>query len=129
MDHIIHIERGDSEESKDLQIAHAISQALCKAYPNHYWLVSFTGHALIVRHVFISSIVAMQTGKEGFGSLLPRDKLGTVHEATREAIKHGGALLEAFGLKRGPYTGDEMPVMPADLKREILSRRPLRGWR
>lgn len=129
MGHIVHIERGDPDESRDLELATAINLALCKAYPNHYWLVSFTGHALIVRHVLIASLVALETGREGFGSLLPRSKMGTIHEAEREAVRHGGALLEAFKLPRGAWNGCDCPIVPADLKREILARRQLRGWK
>lgn len=125
----MHIERGTPEESRDLEMAQAISQELCKHYPNHYWLVSFTGHALVVRHVLIASLVAIETGKEGFGSLLPRDKAGTIHEAQREAVRHAGALLEAFQLPRDAWDGCTLPVMPADLRRELLARRQLRGWR
>lgn len=127
--HIVHIEKGDPDELRDLDYAKAMSEALVKAYPNHYWLVSFTGHALIVRHALISSIVTLETGQEGFGSLLPRDKLGTIHEACKEAVKHGGALLEAFKLPRGPWNGQDAPVMPADLKRDIIARRKPRGYR
>lgn len=129
MSHIVHIEAGDKDESRDLELAQAMTQALCKAYPCHYWLVSFTGHALIVRHVLIASMVALECGRDGFGSLLPKNKLGTVHEAMKEAVKHGGALLEAFKLPRGAWDGVHIPVIPADLKREILARRQLRGWK
>jgi len=128
MEHIVHIESGEREETRDLELATAISVELCKHYPNHYWLVSFTGRALIVRHVLIASLVAVECGREGFGSLLPRSKIGTVHEACREAVRHAGALLEAFKLPRGAWNGADIPVIPADLKREILNRRQLRGW-
>jgi hypothetical protein len=126
---ILHIERGDADEVRDLELAKAITEALCKAYPNHYWVVSFTGHALIVRHVLITSIVAIETGREGFGSLLPRSKVGTVHDAQREAVKHGGALLEAFGLPRGPWNGEDTPVVPELMRRQIAKRQQLTGWR
>lgn len=125
---IVHLERGDPEEARDLELAQEISKALLKAYPNHYWLVSFAGHNLIVRHVLIASLVTLETGREGFGALLPRDKIGTVHEACREAVKFGGSLLEAFRLPRGAWNGNDIPVIPADLKRAILQRKQLRGW-
>lgn len=128
MEHIVHIESGSKDETRDLELAKAISEALCKAYPNHYWLVSFTGHAMIVRHVLIANWVTLKTGREGFGSLLPKSKMGTIHEITKEAIKHGGALLEAFKLPRGAWTGETLPQIPPDLEREILARRQLRGW-
>jgi len=129
MDPIVHIERGEPDERRDLELAKKVSVALCKAYPNHYWLVSFTGHALVVRHVLIASLIAMECGREGFGSLIPREKLATVHAAEAEAVKHGGALLEAFRLPRGAWNGEDVPVIPPDLKRSILRRQQLRGWR
>lgn len=125
---IVHIERGDPDESRDLEMSSKIMEALLKAYPNHYWIVSFSGHALIVRHVLIASWIALQTGREGFGSLLPRSKLGTIREAQASAVKFAGSMLEAFKLPRGAWTGETLPVIPDDLKREILSRRQLRGW-
>jgi hypothetical protein len=128
VDLIVHVEKGDEDESRDLELATAITQALEKHYPNHYWLVSFAGHNLIVRHVLIASWIAVATGREGFGSLLPRDKIGTVHEACATAVKFAGALLEAFKLPRGAWDGTVMPKIPEDLKTEILARRQLRGW-
>lgn len=128
MDQIVHIERGDPDEEQDLTLALAIGRALEKAYPNHYWLVSFVGHNLIIRHLLIANFVTLMTGKEGFASLLPRDKIGTVHEAEKTAVKFAGALLEAFGLPRGPWNGDDLPQMPPKLLAEVRAGRQLRGW-
>lgn len=128
MGQIVHIERGDPDEVRDLELATAISQALEKAYPNHYWLVSFAGHNLIIRHLLIAAIVSVETGKDGFSSLLPRDKIGTVHEAAKVAVQFAGALLEAFKLPRGAWDGEITPQIPPDLKASILKGRQLRGW-
>lgn len=128
MEQIVHIEPGDADEQQDLQLALAIGGELEKHYPNHYWLVSFSGHNLIIRHVLIANIVTLNTGKEGFGSLLPRNKIGTVHEACKTAVKFAGALLEAFGLPRGPWNGVDVPKIPPDLLAEIVAGRQLRGW-
>lgn len=128
MELIRHIEPGDADEKRDLDLALAIGAALEKAYPNHFWLVSFAGHNLIIRHLLIANFVTLRTGKEGFGSLLPRDKIGTVHEATQVAVKFAGALLEAFGLPRGPWDGTTVPVIPPDLLKEVRAGRQLRGW-
>lgn len=128
MDALVHIEKGDADEGRDLELASAITAELLKVYPNHYWICSFAGHNLIIRHVLIASMVTIETGREGFGSLLPRDKIGTVQEACKTAVKFAGALLEAFKLPRGPWDGVHMPVVPADLKTEIIARRQLRGW-
>lgn len=129
MDTIVHIERGDADEERDLELAKAINEKLNEVYPNHYWLVSFAGHNLIVRHVLIANLVTLETGREGFGSLLPRDKIGTVHEAQQQAVKFAGALLEAFKLPRGAWNGTDVPVVPADLKSQVVKGRQLRGWR
>jgi hypothetical protein len=128
MDHIVHIEKGDADEIRDLELAKAISEELARVYPNHFWLVSFAGHNLIIRHVLIASCVSLETGRDGFGSLLPRDKIGTVHEACKTAVKFAGALLEAFQLPRGAWDGTRMPVIPKDLKDAVLARKQLRGW-
>jgi hypothetical protein len=92
-------------------------------------LISFQGHNLIVRHVLIASMITLETGKEGFGSLLPREKIGTVHDACQVAVKFAGALLEAFKLPRGAWDGVTMPVIPEDLKSAIMKGKALRGWR
>lgn len=128
MDAIVHVEKGDADESRDLELASAITAQLLQTYPNHYWIVSFAGHNLIIRHVLIASMVTVETGKEGFGSLLPRDKIGTVKEACKTAVKFAGALLEAFKLPRGPWDGVSMPQLPNDLRTELIARRQLRGW-
>jgi hypothetical protein len=128
MNQIVHIEAGDADEVRDLEVAKAISEALERAYPSHYWLVSFAGHNLIIRHVLIASLITIETGKEGFGSLLPRDKIGTVHEAVKVAVRFAGALLEAFKLPRGAWDGVTMPVIPEDLKSQIVKGKALHGW-
>lgn len=67
----------------------------------------------------IANAVAFATGREGFGSLLPRTKIGTVQEATEQAVKHAGALLEAFKLPRAAWDGETEPTVPEDLKDAI----------
>lgn len=129
MSQIVHVEHGNEDEVRDLETAKAISVALETAYPNHYFLISFQGHNLIVRHVLIASLITVETGKEGFGSLLPRDKIGTVHDACKVAVKFAGALLEAFKLPRGAWDGVTMPVIPEDLKSAIMKGKALKGWR
>lgn len=116
---IVHIETGDADEVHDLDMAKAIGVALERTYPNHFWIVSFTGHALVVRHALITNYVTLATGKEGFGALLPRDKLGTTHEAVKAALKFAGSLLEAFKLPRGAWDGIVMPQVPEDLKKAV----------
>lgn len=124
---IVHIEPGDVDEQRDLDLAKAIGQALEKAYPNHPWLISFAGHNLMVRHLSIAAAWSVATGMDGACSLLPRNKIGTVQEATKTAVHHAGELLERFGLPRGPWDGTE-PKVPEDLRQKALSGRTHRGW-
>ena len=127
MNQIVHIVPGLPEESGDLEKAMAITVALEKHFPGHYWKVDFRDHNLTLQHVAITNAVTVQTGKEGFCSLLPREKIGTVHEATASALKFAAALLEAFGLPRGPAVPDQYPVMPVDLYTAIIRGKQLRG--
>ena len=105
------IERGEPQEASQMQIALAVGAALNAAYPNHPWLVGFQGGGIVVRHMAIAAAVERVIGKSGFASLLPADKLGTPHEIRRSAIEFGGQLLEAFGLRRGAWHGED-PIVP-----------------
>lgn len=110
-----YIERGDPEESSYLELALEIWKQLNKAYPNHPWLVSFQGGAMIVRHTVINAEVAAKLKRDGFGFLMPKERLGTPKEVTTSAIQAGGAMLELFGYRRGAWDGSD-PVIPADWK-------------
>lgn len=123
---IVHIERGEAHESRDLELAQRVMGALQKHYPNHYWVVSFTGGNLIIRHLLIAAFVSLECGRDGFATLLPRHKIGTVQEVEAAAIKFGGELLEAFKMPRGPYDGETMPTIPNDLKIAIRRGQQLR---
>lgn len=105
------IEKGDPEEESHLKIALQVGQALERTYPNHPWIIAFQGGALVVRHMAISDEWKLATGKDGMCFLLPADKLGTHSEITKSAVKAGGQMLEAFGLKRGAWNGDK-PLVP-----------------
>jgi hypothetical protein len=63
----------------------------------------------------IAFAVHMQIGREGFGAVLPADKLGTPKEIRQSTMRFGGQLLEAFGLPRGAWDG-KPPVVPAAWK-------------
>jgi len=128
-DLIVHVEAGEKEEARDLELAQRIQERLQREYPNHYWIVSFTGHALVVRHALITSLITLYTGREGFGALLPRESIDTVHHAEATALKFAGALLEAFKLPRDAWDGERMPTIPEDLLSAIRAGRALRGWR
>lgn len=94
-----------------MALAMQIGDALNKAYAHHPWTVGFQGRNLVIRHLSIASEVHRLIGQDGFASLLPREKLGSPKQVTQSAIEFGGQLLEAFGLKRGPWDGS-LPVVP-----------------
>jgi hypothetical protein len=111
---VIHlIEAGEPEESSYLQLAMQIWYELNKAYPDHPWQVSFQGGAMIVRHTAINAEVAAALKREGFGFLMPKDKLDNHKEVVQSSIQAGGAMLELFGLRRGRWDGSD-PVIPKD---------------
>jgi hypothetical protein len=101
------IEKGDPEEQTLLIMAMDVGHALEREYPNHPWIVGFQGGALLVKHMAISDEWKAATGKEGMCFLLPKDKLGTPKEVAQSAIRAGGQMLEAFGLKRGAWQGEK----------------------
>lgn len=105
------LEAGDADEASDMQLALQVGEALNRAYPHHPWTVGFQGRGLVIRHLSIASEVMRVIGREGFSSLLPREKLGTPKEITHTAVEFGGQLLEAFGLKRGAWDGS-IPIVP-----------------
>lgn len=109
------IEQGDPEESSYLALAVEIWNQLNKAYPNHPWLVQFQGGAMIVRHTVINAEVAAVLKRDGFGFLLPKEKLGHHKEVVKSAIHAGGAMLELFGYRRGAWDGSD-PKIPSDWK-------------
>lgn len=109
------IEIGEPDESSYLALAFEIWKQLNKAYPNHPWLVSFQGGVMIVRHTFINAEVAAVLKRDGFGFLMPKEKLGTHREVVKSAVDAGGAMLELFGMRRGAWDGSD-PVIPSDWK-------------
>jgi len=114
-DRIIHVDQGEPEEHAELTAALEIGRILEKHYPHHPWLISFSGHALVIRHLPIANAVAMATGREGFGQLLKKEaQKANYKDLADQAVKAGGALLEAFGLPRGAWDGRD-PIVPADL--------------
>lgn len=127
MSQIVHIIPGNEDETNDLAIAKAIAVELELHYPGHYWMIGFRDHNLCLTHVGIANTVTVATGREGFCSLLPRNKIGTVQEACRTAVRFAGALLEAFGLPRGAAVLDQYPQIPEDLYTMIMRRQQLRG--
>ena len=118
---MIHVEAGDVDEVSDMELAKAVGDTLCKCYPNHPWLVSFQGRAIVVRHLAIASEVARVIGREGFSAMLPKDQLGTPKAIAHTAMLFGGQLLEAFGLKRGAWDGTA-PTVPATWKRKTEAK-------
>lgn len=118
---MIHVDAGDADEVSDMALAKDVGETLCRLYPNHPWLVSFQGRAIVVRHLAIASEVARVIGREGFSAMLPRDKLGTPKMIAHTAMAFGGQLLEAFGLPRGAWDGTA-PTVPKSWKRKTEAR-------
>lgn len=111
MSELIVVEKGDADEQSDMHVAKQIGDALQKHYPDHPWVVCVQGRAIIIRHLAIAAEVAAKIHREGFGAVLPKDKLGTPKQIVRSAIQFGGQLLEAFQLPRGKWDGRD-PVCP-----------------
>jgi hypothetical protein len=111
MSELLVIEKGDPDEQSDMAIAMQVGDALQRHYPDHPWVVSVQGKAIIIRHLAIAAEVAAKIHREGFGAVLPKDKLGTPKEITRSAVTFGGQLLEAFQLPRGKWDGRD-PICP-----------------
>lgn len=111
------LDPGSPEEASQLAMAKEVGDVLCRHYPNHPWIVSFQGGGIVVRHIAIAEMVRLSLGKEGFSSLLPKNKMGTHREVAHSAVMFGGELLEAFGLRRGPWDGS-LPVVPKNWKRK-----------
>jgi len=105
------MEFGDADEFSDMALALRIGELLQRTYPNHPWIIGFQGRGLVIRHLAIASEVARVIGREGFSTLLPREKLGTPKELAHSVVMFAGELLEAFGLPRGPWDG-RLPVVP-----------------
>ena len=108
-------EEGDADEASDRDLAIHIGQVLERHYPNHPFVIGFQGRGLVIRHLAIASEMARVVGREGFATLLPRDKLGTPKEVTHCAVMFAGELLEAFQLPRGKWDG-RVPIVPTAWK-------------
>lgn len=109
------VETGDADEASDRDLAIHIGQVLERHYPNHPFIIGFQGRGLVIRHLAIASEMARIIGREGFATLLPRDRLGTPKEVTNAAVSFAGELLEAFQLPRGAWDG-RPPVVPTAWK-------------
>jgi hypothetical protein len=107
----------EPHEATHLDWAIEISQQLEKHYPNHPWIVSFQGGALIVRHSLINAYAAEALKREGFGYVLPRTVTNR-REAVKGAIEAGGSMLELFHLPRGPWNGDAPKAPPEWLPKQ-----------
>ena len=108
------IERGNSDEGGYVTLGCEIAHELAKEYPMHPWIVSFQGGCMVVRHEHINAFAAGTLKREGFGFLLPKDKLGTPKEVVASARLAGGAMLELFGYPRGKWDGERLPECPKD---------------
>jgi hypothetical protein len=112
------LEKGNADEASDQALAIRIGRILERVYPNHPWVVGFQGRGIVLRHLAIASEVHRVLGREGFSSLLPKDKLGTAKEVSKTTVKFAGELLEAFGLPRKGWDG-RLPIVPRDLIKSL----------
>lgn len=78
--------------------AREVGEALSGAYPDHLWMVGWQGGVLIVKNMAISTMYGMVIKYIGADQK-------TAKELKKEAIKHGGELLERAGMKRGKWDG------------------------
>ena len=115
------IERGEESESLDLQKAQEVAQTLEQHYPNHPWLVSFQGRALIVRHILISDLVRNKMGRDGFGFVIKHLDSSSASDLAKKAVMAGGQMLEAFKLPRASWKGEE-PVIPSEWSRSKIKK-------
>ena len=115
MTDLLVLEQGDDDEASDRDLAIQIGQVLERHYPNHPFIIGFQGRGLVIRHLAIASEMARIIGREGFATLLPREKLGTPKEVTNAAVMFAGELLEAFQLPRGAWDG-RPPIVPTAWK-------------
>ena len=111
------IEAGEADEASDQAKAFEVAQTLERLYPNHQWMVGFQGRALVVRHPYISTLVKMVLGQDGFAFKLPDTRGCSPKSLAHSAMIAGGQMLEAFGLPRGPWDGRE-PTVPKHWKRK-----------
>lgn len=109
------VEQGDADEASDRDLAIHIGRVLERTYPNHPFIIGFQGRGLVIRHLAIASEMARIIGREGFATLLPREKLSTPKEVTHAAVMFAGELLEAFQLPRGAWDG-RPPIVPSAWK-------------
>ena len=115
MSNISLLEVGNPDEASDRDLAIHIGQVLERHYPNHPFIIGFQGRGLVIRHLAIASEMHRVIGREGFATLLPREKLGTPKQVTHAAVMFAGELLEAFQLPRGAWDG-RTPIVPSAWK-------------
>lgn len=133
----LRIVKGTADESRDLDLAKECAAALEKAYPNYYWQVDFTGHNLVVKLPLVNNLLIIEcarrgrpmTGHEAFGARLPREKIGTIHDAQASAVKAGGLILEVFSLPRGAWDGIIEPKIPAGMIDMLIAGKQLAGFK
>lgn len=106
------IQPGDKDEALDLQKAKQVAETLEQHYPNHPWLISFQGRAIIIRHLAISDTCREELGRDGFGFVLKHLDSYSASQLAHNAVMGGGQMLEAFGLPRGAWDGRD-PTVPS----------------
>ena len=113
--HVLTTVRGNDDEQSDMDVARQVASALNRHYPGHPFVVDVQGRGLVLRHMEISILAGAVLRRQGFGFLMPRDKMGTPKEIEASAVRAGGAMLELFKLPRGQWNG-ALPQVPDDWK-------------
>ncbi|GAC1457366.1 MAG: hypothetical protein NVSMB70_01080 [Chamaesiphon sp.] len=99
-----------SSDNEDLEMsgkAKQVAESLCKAYPNHLWMVGWApGMTLVVKNM------AIQDGRYGY--TIDGAKSFSASDLNRMAVQAGGELLERCGVKRGAWDGEFMDLIHKD---------------
>jgi hypothetical protein len=97
----------DKENVQMVMFAKLAAQVLCKAYPEHLWMVGFIpGGALVIKNMAIAE------GKYGYTVDVAR--AGSISEVEHAVMLGGGELLERCGVRRGSWDGNFMHLQHKD---------------
>jgi hypothetical protein len=88
----------DAESIEMEHKAKEVATLLCKAYPDHPWMVGWApGMTLVVKHM---------AGDARYGYTIDGGKGFTPKALAHMAMLAGGELLERMGLPRGRWNGE-----------------------
>lgn len=105
----------DAPNAADLQKCKEIAQYLTATYPGHNWWVTINDGMLIIKSLKISSNAAMVVPLRRFD--------GDGARLKREVVMKGGEFLEAAGLRRASFQGQNathLEGMPTRQKARLM---------